>query len=258
MPELSPEQVTKVLATIPPMMKEIITLLQGYIAGGYIRDVLNGDAPRDLDIFVPYTPSDVVALISTRRTLYGSFIFTSKNPYKLIRVCSGQLVGWMMPIQFIYAPNPVETITNDFDFTMNAVYIGYNDTSWCHQEFLAHCKEKLMVILNDKALRPKGLLHRMFRFVARGYTISNYDLAKIITIVTNSALGKSGVIFNEDVLLQAMCNLWEVSAQKLLSPTLVEIGADEGEIETARVMRRQWRIERAEDYDQNHGEEGQG
>lgn len=250
MAELTVADVKLLREKIPTTLWEMIGNAQAYIAGGFIRDTLAGDTPKDLDIFSPYMPKDFWILnagytvgieVSAIKAATRTVQFTFPNfPY---------------PVQIIQRTDPLQCVRSEFDFTVNSVAID-QQSSWAHDDFYAHLKDKLLVVANDKSLRARTILHRMFRLVAKGYTVDNLSLAKIISVVASGALARDGFVENEDRLFKALLRMWKIDydpEKGTLPPAMV---GKEAELAIARY--REWRIApTVEDYnDPNRRERG--
>ena len=52
MRSLKEETVVTLLMKLPEEIKDILQKTNSYLAGGYIRDIVAGDKPNDIDIFI--------------------------------------------------------------------------------------------------------------------------------------------------------------------------------------------------------------
>ena len=181
-----------VLDAMNPDLKSILTLnaSQLYLAGGFIRAVLNGEDVADVDIFgldvggVTHAAYDYAGWLGSMATVHETpCTLTVEHPHHI-------------PVQFVndvpYA-TPAECISQ-FDFSVCQAVIWWDGTEWC-----SLCSPQFYQDIQDRVLRytsPErreaagGSLWRAFKYSRRGYSISQMTLAALITRL-NSGMKKA-------------------------------------------------------------------
>lgn len=131
-----------------------------FIAGGCIRSVLEGETPKDIDIFFKSN----VDLEKVRN------MFKLDLPHTFITDNAISLTIEGIKYQFITTckGTPLDVI-NEFDFTMNMNYFDFEKNQLYIQDKMAIFDKQLKVNLNCR--NKLGTLSRIAKFVNRGYKI---------------------------------------------------------------------------------------
>lgn len=179
---LHPDFVRLIVKHLPD---ELHNLLVEYgsglmIGGGYCRDIITGATPKDIDIFATSekvfrdaTESlDWKDLYVTRRTANAQ-TFTAED---------------RIEIQFItrvYYEDHEDAIQS-FDFSVCQVAVYFDR---CFEEWVGICTPEFMEDLPNFRMRymaperdedPGASVLRMMKFVARGWKISEADIARVV------------------------------------------------------------------------------
>lgn len=179
MPELDPRDLLKVVNSLPKPLYTALSKRDIYVCGGYIRAVVAGETPRDIDVFAK-APIDVDRATKD----IGRSPKVSSNSHT-VQLDSGP------PIQFIistYYPSAQDCIKS-FDFTVCQAGV------WCYPnnkgEFKWHsvCSDRFYQDLASKRLavnpdmdqiKAGSTMMRVLRYSKMGYTIGREDLAVVI------------------------------------------------------------------------------
>lgn len=142
----------------------------GYIAGGALRDIANGDVPKDFDIFFR-TQADFDNAVGLYDETRGAWLYTTKNC--LAFEGEDDDVIELMSRQF---GKPEEVIVG-FDYTaVMAAWDGEKLT--CDPKFLTDAAGRF-IRLNRNRVRedshPLHSLQRVFRRLEKGWNIEKGD-----------------------------------------------------------------------------------
>lgn len=180
--KLTEDDISKVLQNIPQDVRDFIQEKPVYLAGGFIRAVLNNEEIQDIDLF---NESAGVAneLACQLSHSLGSDDYETENAYT---VHYGDL-----PIQFIHRwtfDNPYALISS-FDFTIAQAAIWFENGEWqsiaCSSFYDDIQDKRLVYTFPDREEEPGGSLLRVRKFLKRGYDISPENLAKVIARLVN-------------------------------------------------------------------------
>jgi hypothetical protein len=189
---LKPEDFAKVIDKVPSKVK---VLMQKYpkelvLAGGFIRDLLVGDSPNDIDIFVngnrgaahAETLAKEFSELAGKPVQKSDCAFNVKDEYFTQFI---HIVQW--PDTF---DTPYYTVCS-FDFTMAQASMFFDQTNGWD----SYVTEGFYEDIADRKLRycyPVNIyggklspLTRAFKFVARGWKIDNNEIAAIVSHYTN-------------------------------------------------------------------------
>ena len=145
--------------------------LRYFIAGGVIRDILQNERYKDIDM---YFPSKKYGLDVEKRLRDKGARVIVKNNY----LCSLQLASEVI-VQLIYG-RPIESLNQfakEFDFTVCCAAIDSHGTFVFHSSFFRDLKTKSLVLCNIQSVM--GTLERVIRFSKRGYKIDENQLLEL-------------------------------------------------------------------------------
>ncbi len=196
---MSDYYVDKVLTATPQLAKNLMQRHGLILAGGFIRDIVNGDEPADVDLFVPET-SDVRAKAAARE-LFGSVAEESENSYTIptahpLRVVSkktldGEMIHWPLSLKLSiiwrWARVDACELIDGFDFvcckaaiwydSQQAKFVGLEHSDFRHQAYNKILRFDPHGSVRDSAAASVKRLHR---FAARGYNWEHEELMKIV------------------------------------------------------------------------------
>lgn len=151
-----------------------------FLGGGFIRAVIAGEVPSDIDLF---GSSDAVvtraadALAAQRA---GCRKHYTKNAITL-------LATERLPVQFIrrWTFDSAEALTASFDFTVCQAAIGVTEgafVSTCSPDFyLDLAARRLSYTFPQREEEAGGSLLRVVKYLARGYRIAPESLAGVVS-----------------------------------------------------------------------------
>lgn len=182
------EDVAKVIRELPEV---VVSLLERYpnqlfLAGGFIRATLAGETPKDVDLF----GTSNVLLFKIRHELEEKLLSIGRD-YTIS--CTPNATTFNVKdlpesIQFIerWVYEKPEDLINSFDFTISQAAMTYRKEgdydSVCSLDFYGDLATKTLRYTSPNRLEElAGSLQRVMKFVAKGYTISNDSLSRVIS-----------------------------------------------------------------------------
>lgn len=172
----------KIVASLSEDVRNFIKENPVYLAGGFIRSVLNNEEIKDIDLFT----HDSVKASELSVELAES------AGYNITVTENAHTVNYpQAPVQFIHRwvfDNAYSLIAS-FDFTIAQAAVWFEDGEW-HSIAASSFYDDL----GAKSLRytfpyreeePGGSLLRVLKFLRRGYDISPENLAKVIARLMN-------------------------------------------------------------------------
>ncbi len=180
MNELYPEDVQRVVSSLPKDVRKMLKDANGglFLAGGFIRAKIAGEAPNDIDI---WGASEVLLdnsaiLLAAQR---GVRDMKTQNAHTI-------LSHGRTPVQFItrWVFAEPALCCESFDFTIASAAIWCEDGGW-----LSYCNERFYRDLGSKTLTymspvrnedAGGSFMRLQKFIAKGYHISPGNLSKVV------------------------------------------------------------------------------
>jgi hypothetical protein len=186
----------KILSATP---KPVLALLERYsgrlfLAGGFLRAVLAGEEPSDIDLFATDSITAITAAIRLKndgvrdRTLLRHK--DTRNAYTVVRSDIGP------PVQIIRSWHfeTAEATLDSFDFTVTQAAL-YMDAAgkWqtlASKSLLSDLKKKTLAYTAPSTSRGAyGPLLRTLRYASKGYHTPHHTLATLIADVALSAEG---------------------------------------------------------------------
>lgn len=142
--------------------------LDGFVAGGFVRDVIAGSTPRDLDVYLRV--QETSAKLEAGLRLAGWTL----DRIGMISTSWRDARGHVAQVIKAEAESAAECIRR-FDLTIccAAVDVRTHET-YCARTFLDDLNQKRLVI--NKPAFAVDTLRRIARFVSEGYTISSSQL----------------------------------------------------------------------------------
>lgn len=181
MTELTKTDLHFVLTRVPKDIRQLCEKYSLMIGGGFIREIIAGNAPHDVDIFG-----------SSKTVLYAAAMelekdraarkFSTANAITLL--CPPRL-----PVQFItrWRFASLDLVVSSFDFTVCQAAIGFFDGKW--QSVIAQAfysdlaARRLVYTMPTREEAAGGSMMRVRKFLARGYNIQASSLAAVIARV---------------------------------------------------------------------------
>ena len=178
---LSPAEVDRVISQVPEMALFLLKTSHAVLAGGFVRDVLLGLSPKDLDIFCD--SANEANLAAYYATLYTPGARVKRSTYAR----SVELGG--MPVQFVFYREFASAgdLVSQFDFRACAagVYWSTEREAWqgvCVSGFHEDLANRRLTFLHQ----PKDAgslvpLKRALHLVSKGWKLPDESVAGILT-----------------------------------------------------------------------------
>lgn len=194
---LSGTDLNFVLRRVPRDVRYLVKEKQLFLADGFIRAIIAGESPSDIDLFGASVASLKLDAINLAIARSGK-IHETDNALTVLTP------GKRLPIQFItkwlYPPGSQEKLLAEFDFTIAQAVIWYDNSGWhsaigegFYRDLAA---KRLVYTFPARTEAAGGSLLRARKFLMRGYNIQAEALAGVISRLV------SGV--NEDRLSALM------------------------------------------------------
>lgn len=165
----------RVIASIPEHIQEQLKTNDILVAGGFIRDILVDLPVSDLDIFCK---TDEIAKTLAEYGNDGLGVVKTE--------CSYTVLHGDLKIQYIYCRpfTDPDSLINEFDFTCCGVALKWEGGYWKYYAvagFEEDTRDQVLVFRNADYNRGNlGALSRAFKFTARGWFLSQLEMAKIV------------------------------------------------------------------------------
>lgn len=185
--QLTLEDLRLVVSRLPSDVVAEIKAKGLILGGGFIRETIAGNAPKDIDLFsrtVEIAQDSARHITHTRLDHCDCRIHTTDNAITVV-------THGRMPIQYITKwlyTNP-EDVLGSFDFTvcMAVIWFSQSDNTWkssCHSNFYSDLAARRLVYtypVREEA--AGGSMMRVRKFLSRGYSIQAPSLAGVIARV---------------------------------------------------------------------------
>lgn len=179
MNELTSTDLRFVVSRIPKDVREIMKNNQIFLAGGFIRAVIAGEAPSDLDLLGP----DKMLLENLALTLSQSRQGRVYKTDNAITVLSPP----RKPVQFVHRwlYSDAEKLISEFDFTVVQVAVYWEDDQWrsvCSPRFYPDLAARRLTYTHPQRHEDAGgSMLRVIKYVKRGYNIQAPSLAGVVS-----------------------------------------------------------------------------
>jgi len=245
MNETLKEDMHYVISRLPKSVVEIMKKFNLYLSGGFIRSIISGEKPSDIDLFGKNEGIIIEAVdyLTKYKWSDSAHITKTDNAFTIISV--GRL-----PVQFITRwlyDDPVKLI-NEFDFTITQAVIWFSHTesysnnqneqidsykpySICSPFFYSDLAAKrLRYTSPDRKEDAGGSILRVVKFLRRGYNIAPEDLSKVICQLLKGV--KDNVDLRDKYLCKILTGLMrEVDPLRLVDGCEVNTEMTHNEIE---------------------------
>lgn len=185
----SQKQVGDILNELTTKLVEVfgadLPLHHAFLAGGCLRDLAQGEEPKDYDLFF-FSKEDTDKV----NAYFTSIENNNSFPAPVSSVTKSSLSNWNVDFSFkgkVYrfqfitlVHGQPEDLVKTFDFTVNSNY--YNIAA---EETVLHPDAWSKVLKPcEKILRPLNAIIRTTRFIPRGYTIGTKDMVSLVEQAT--------------------------------------------------------------------------
>ncbi len=183
--ELKDYDLSLVASRLPADVMGIVKKHGLIVAGGFIRSIILGERPNDIDIWGKSQAILETAANELAAGTSGARVHETMNAYTVLR-------NGRTPVQFIFRwvfDEPKDCV-DSFDFTIAsaAIYWDSTDSSWqsiTHKDFYPDLAAKRLTYLApERDEEAGGSMIRVMKYVSRGYKISAPSLAKVIARLT--------------------------------------------------------------------------
>lgn len=189
MKDIRPNDLRFVLSRVPKDVRDLLTRNQDIIlAGGFIRAIVAGEEPKDIDLFGPSKDRLEQAFQWLKDQREGSRVHRTDNAITLIQV--GRL-----PIQFITRwtfDNLVDAVRS-FDFTVCQAGVRRGPNGWessiSDDFYIDLAARRLNYTTPRRDEDPGGSLMRVLKYLHRGYSIQAPSLAAVVNRLVSGVRG---------------------------------------------------------------------
>ncbi len=209
--KLSATDMHQVLRRTPKYVRALLeqNSARAFLAGGYIRALIAGEPPSDIDIFGPDKETlarwakDIVVEASAVARLHET-----TNAFTVI------FSNGRKPLQFIYrwTYSDAERLVNEFDFTIARAAIWHDGLTWqsaCDPRFYPDlAARRLVYCAPTRAEDAGGSLMRVRKFLSRGYRIAPESLgACVARLMMGVRLDRNNLPLDEPWLAKVLTGL---------------------------------------------------
>lgn len=188
MDSLDERDVRRLTAMLPAELRDLMQATQGLvIAGGVVRAAVSGEPVSDIDVFAP--SADVAVSMATA--------YQQKFPEKATKKIQTLnaitvLAQHRKAVQFItrWAFVDPRALIGSFDFSVARAAIWRAGNVWasaCDPRFYVDLAARRLVFMAPKDNTAGGTLLRVQKFVRRGYRISAFQIAAVVTNLARQA-----------------------------------------------------------------------
>ncbi len=188
--ELTPNDVRFVVQRLPRDVRDMLSHhpRRLYVGGGFVRAVVAGETPNDIDVFGPSAEylENVANLLAANRP--GSKLHKSKNAITL-------LTPERMAVQFItrWTFEKPRDVIRSFDFTVCQAAVwragSQSNAKWESEvgpDFYVDLAGRRLVYTSPiREEEPGGSMLRVIKYVKRGYSIQVASLGAVIARLTS-------------------------------------------------------------------------
>lgn len=185
MAELLPTDLHLILSRLPKDLHPFFVENQRqlFLAGGFVRAVIAGERPNDIDLFgsSEQLVSGIAKDIALKRK---GRMFKTKNAFTI-------LAPPRVPVQLIHRwtfVGPVDLVES-FDFTIAQVAIWWEGDQWhsfCSDRFYADlAARRLYYTAPIRVEEVGGSLLRMKKFLAAGYNIQTFSFGRFLARISS-------------------------------------------------------------------------
>lgn len=191
---LHPDDLRRVVGRLPKDVRELLKGRHLFVAGGFVRAVIAGEEPSDIDIFGNTEPTmkDAAELLVRGRD--GCRAHDTDNAKTIL--CPPRL-----PVQFItrWMYGSAGQLVSSFDFTVcqAAIWRDFGAGDWqssVSPDFYTDlASRRLRYTSPEREEEPGGSMMRVLKFLRRGYHISPPSLGGVIARLTEDLLDTAKV-----------------------------------------------------------------
>lgn len=205
--ELTGDDLHNVIRSLPKVVRDAIVTHNAILAGGYIREIVAGRCPSDIDLFVgPITGNVDMTLTSVdpAQSLADFIVetlrakderFPDNPPRKVVRFETKNaitiLTRSMLPIQIItrWRFTDCRLVVDSFDFTVCRAAVYFDREQQCIRSIVDPAfysdlaGNRLRYVAPERIEEAGGSIIRMKKFMSRGYKVDLLSIAKLMARV---------------------------------------------------------------------------
>lgn len=210
---LSDDDIRRVLEPLPEPIAAFVASHRVVLAGGFVRDALNGETPKDIDLFPvgdeesPYAMAD--RFYDAMRLLPDAIATDRPARWHTDNAVTFRAIpGCPYPVQVITRWSFVspEAVLEHFDFTIAraAIWMASNGqwTGLIDPRFGDDISEKRLVYTGSD--EPGASLLRAFKFARRGYHMPLASLAHLVRDVADQVSTAYPVRSLDEAILEGL------------------------------------------------------
>lgn len=202
MQELIAEDLHHVLSRVPKDVRALMQAQPLFLAGGFIRAVIAGEKPSDVDLFggsYEFLKSQAMAFALSRK---GARLHETDNAFTVI--AQGRTVVQFIH-RWVYGPTEVDKLLSEFDYSIAAACVWWQSShepgsqlrdvsgEWRSRVVDGYyadlASKRLRYLCPSRAEDAGGSMLRARKFLGRGYHIEASSLAKVIARLTMGVRG---------------------------------------------------------------------
>lgn len=181
MRKLTTPDLQHVVRSLPHDVRDLLAENHLYVAGGFIREVVAGQAPSDIDLCGPTKGRLISAATALSEFRESAKVHTTDNALTVL--CPPRL-----PVQFItrWLFDKPEALVESFDFTICQAAVWYDKqlNAWrsgCSEAFYTDLAARRLVYTHPQRMEDcGGSAMRMRKFLARGFNIQADSMAGVL------------------------------------------------------------------------------
>jgi hypothetical protein len=169
-----------VVAAMPSALRNALMYTNACVAGGYVRDIISGKDPKDIDVFVQ---DEIVAKEVQDRLEWDLESARTKENKNSVTVDSYDPLVTMPPIQIInrWYVWPPEELVKTFDWGICQAAVYYDGREWqgvCTQAFVDDlANETATYMAPDRDEDAGASVLRMVKLARKGYFVDEESIA---------------------------------------------------------------------------------
>ena len=187
--ELVPEDLRFVVSHLPKDMVELLKKFPLFVAGGFIRAIIAGETPSDIDVF-GYDRATLELIAKDFASGREGRLFSTDNACTV-------LAPPRLPVQFItrWLYSDSRMLIESFDYTVCQAVVWWSEDRWhslvTPRFYIDLAARRLVYICPARDEAAGGSLLRAMKYIRRGYNISPESLAFVIARFVSGVKGFS-------------------------------------------------------------------
>jgi hypothetical protein len=237
--ELKPQDVERIVKALRPEVTQFIVANKAVLAGGFVRDVICGGTPGDVDLLVR-SQGELSGAVVEEALGYWFGSFPRKQKSSKVWEVEGS--GSRLPVQVIVVSDPKRVILERFDYTVCSCGVEADGKGWrgfgCDY-FYEDLELRRLALLSKGSVSAKNALPRLIKLLGKGFKVDYRVLVDVVAASVSGSLNGKGILCKEAVIVSALEKLWGMDENECWYKTKISrlSGTDE-EREEADAIRR--------------------